>query len=99
MEVETRPSRLDQESLAIGLCIEGLESLAPAQTMRVLTYIGSRYIERLKLARQELDAKIKIIKQHAAREACEMCRKLEGSKIGELTQSQTPGIAETGVEN
>lgn len=70
----------DPESIAISLCVSAIEPLTAEETGRVLRYVGERYLSRLKAARQELDAKIKIIEQHARLDACEMCRSLASTE-------------------
>jgi hypothetical protein len=66
----------DRESLAISLCVSAIEPLGADETARVLRYIGERYLNRLRSERQALDAKIKIIEQHARLDACDLCRSL-----------------------
>lgn len=63
-----RPA-LDSEMYAVAMCLEGLEPLRdqPNSLMRVIAFIGSRYVDNLKERRDKIDAEIKAVNERVAR--------------------------------
>lgn len=92
---------LDSESLAIAVCVGVLEPLSNESSARVLVYIGSRYLERLKMARADLQARIAVVEQHARSQQCQVCRNLdrEIEAVSPAEQDHAVGDQSAELEN